>query len=107
MSETLKVETEEQVPDTIKWAVAERKSLDVRGTGSKSKLGRPMKLDHVLDLSALTGVKFYKPAELVLSAGAATPVAEVERCLTIRASNSVRTPTWACCWATERRWHAG
>ena len=53
MSESLKAETEEQVLDTIKWAVAERKSLDVRGTGSKSKLGRPMKLDHVLDLSAL------------------------------------------------------
>ena len=81
MSETLKVETEEQVPDTIKWAVAERKSLDVRGTGSKSKLGRPMEIDHILDLSALSGVKFYEPAELVLSAGAATPVAEIEALL--------------------------
>ncbi len=72
MSETLKAETEEQVLDTIKWAVAEKKSLDVRGTGSKSKLGRPMEIDHVLDLSALSGVKFYKPAELVLSGSLST-----------------------------------
>ena len=78
MTEILKVETEDQVLDTIKWAVAEKKPLDVRGAGSKSVLGRPTELDHVLDLSELSGVSFYEPAELVLSAGAAIPVAEVE-----------------------------
>ena len=81
MTEILKVETEDQVLDTIKWAVAEKKPLDVRGAGSKSVLGRPTELDHVLDLSELSGVSFYEPAELVLSAGAATPVAEVEALL--------------------------
>ena len=44
-------------------------------------LGRPTELDHVLDLSALSGVSFYEPAELVVSAGPATPVAEVEALL--------------------------
>ena len=81
MTEILKVETEDQVLDTIKWAVAEKKPLDVRGAGSKSVLGRPTELDYVLDLSELSGVSFYEPAELVLSAGAATPVAEVEALL--------------------------
>ncbi len=59
MTEILKVETEDQVLDTIKWAVAEKKPLDVRGAGSKSVLGRPTELDHVLDLSELSGVSFY------------------------------------------------
>lgn len=81
MTEMLKAETEDQVLDTIKWAAAEKKPLEVRGTGSKSMLGRPTELDHVLDLSALSGVSFYEPAELVVSAGPATPVAEVEALL--------------------------
>lgn len=81
MPEVLKVCSEGQVLDTVKWAAAEGKPLDVRGAGSKAALGRPVELDHVLDLSGLRGVHFYEPAELVLSAGAATPVAEVEALL--------------------------
>lgn len=46
------------------------------GHGTKSGLGHPT--DHaVLDLSALSGVTLYEPEELVLSARAATPLAEI------------------------------
>jgi glycolate oxidase FAD binding subunit len=44
-------------------------------------VGRPVAADHVLDLSALSGVTLYEPEELVLSARAGTPMAEVEALL--------------------------
>jgi len=82
MTEILKAENDQQVLETLKWAAAEEKPLEVRGGRSKSSLGRPTEIDHVLDLSALSGVTYYEPSELVLAAGAATPVAEVEAALT-------------------------
>lgn len=53
------------------------RSLEVVGGGSKRAIGRPVD-GEVLDLSALTGVVAYEPAELVLTAQAATPLAEIE-----------------------------
>src|SRR6185436_2583453 len=56
----------------------EGKALEVRGRGSKRALGRPSQSDLTLDLSGLTGVTLYEPEELVLSAQAGTPLAEIE-----------------------------
>src|SRR5205807_427201 len=60
------------------WAVAEGKALDLVGQGSKRALGRPAQTDVTLDLSRLSGVTLYEPEELVLSAKAGTPLAEIE-----------------------------
>ena len=46
--------------------------------GTKRALGRPSQTDVTLDLSGLTGVTLYEPEELVLSAQAGTPLAEIE-----------------------------
>ena len=62
----------------VRWAIAERKSLEVVGRGSKRSIGRPAQSDATLDLSGLSGVTLYEPEELVLSARAGTPVAEIE-----------------------------
>src|SRR6202030_262133 len=43
--------------------------------------GRPAQTDLTLNLSALTGVTLYEPQELVLSAKAGTPLAEIEALL--------------------------
>jgi glycolate oxidase FAD binding subunit len=51
--------------------------FDVVGLGSKSRLGRAEKPDTTLDLSAFAGVKLYEPEELILEAGAATPLSEI------------------------------
>ena len=56
------------------------RALEVVGGGSKRAIGRPVDGD-VLDLRALDGVVAYEPAELVLTARAATPLAEIERVL--------------------------
>ncbi|HEU5273489.1 MAG TPA: FAD-binding protein [Xanthobacteraceae bacterium] len=67
-----------EVEAAVQWAVAQKKSLEIVGHGSKRALGRPAQVDATLDLSGLSGVTLYEPEELVLSARAGTPLAEIE-----------------------------
>ena len=53
------------------------RALEPLGGGSKRDIGKPVAAD-VLDLSALAGIVDYEPAELVLTARAATPLATIE-----------------------------
>ncbi|KZM51623.1 glycolate oxidase subunit GlcE [Labrenzia sp. OB1] len=79
MDATFKPQDTRQVEDAVKWAAAEEQPLEIVGHGSKRKLGRPVQAAHVLDLSDLTGVESYEPAELVLTVKAGTAIAEVEK----------------------------
>lgn len=81
MSEILKPENAEQVLEAVKWAAAEEIRLELRGGGTKRGLGRPMDNTRTLDLSSLAGITYYEPAELVLSAGAATSMDDIRRTL--------------------------
>jgi glycolate oxidase FAD binding subunit len=65
----------------VQWALSEETPLEILGQGSKRGIGRPLQAEHALDLSRLTGVTLYEPAELVLSARAGTPLAEIETLL--------------------------
>jgi len=56
------------------------RALEPLGGRSKRELGCPIEADE-LDLGALAGIETYEPAELVLTAGAATPLRDVERAL--------------------------
>jgi glycolate oxidase FAD binding subunit len=78
MADTLKPRDAKDVEAAVQWALAERKSIEIVGHGTKRGLGRPAQVDTTLDLSALTGVTLYEPEELVLSARAGTPLAEIE-----------------------------
>jgi glycolate oxidase FAD binding subunit len=73
--------TSADVLSAVAWAVAEGEPLEIVGQGSKRGIGRPVQTAHTLDLSRLTGVTLYEPEELVLSAKAGTPLAEVEALL--------------------------
>ena len=65
------------------------------GGGSKRALGRPLQTPHLLDLSRLAGIRDYAPSELVLTAGAATPLAEIERALAERGQMlAFEPPNW-------------
>ena len=44
-----------QMAEMISWVVAEGDSLEIVAGGTKRALGRPMKTDHVLDVSRLSG----------------------------------------------------
>lgn len=78
MTNTLKPETSDQVIEAIRGSLAEQQALDVVAGGSKARLGRPPQARHRLDVSALSGIVQYEPEELVLTARAGTPIAEIE-----------------------------
>jgi glycolate oxidase FAD binding subunit len=78
MTDILKPRDAKDVEAAVQSALAQGKALEVMGAGSKRRIGRPSQTDFTLDLSALAGVTLYEPEELVLSARAGTPLAEVE-----------------------------
>jgi glycolate oxidase FAD binding subunit len=81
MTDTLKPRDDKDVEAAVQWALAEGKTLEVIGQGSKRGIGRAAQWDLSLDLSDLSGVTLYEPEELILSAKAGTPVAEIEKLL--------------------------
>lgn len=78
---TLKPRDEAGVLDAVQQALAVSAPLEIVGHGSKRAIGRPVAAAQVLDLSGLAGVTLYEPDELVLSAKAGTPLAEIETLL--------------------------
>ncbi|MDP2410765.1 MAG: glycolate oxidase subunit GlcE [Pseudolabrys sp.] len=81
MTEVLKPRDAKEVEDAVRWALGNDKALELAGQGTKRGIGRPSQTDATLDLSDLTGVTLYEPAELVLSARAGTPLREIEKLL--------------------------
>lgn len=78
MPEHLKPESPDHVRDAVRWAAENKTPIELIGHGSKRAIGRPGNTAHTLDVSALSGVSLYEPAELVLSAGAGTALSEIE-----------------------------
>ena len=84
MTDTLKPRDSKDVEDAVQWALANGKALETIGGGSKRAIGRPAQTDLTLDLSGLSGVTLYEPEELVLTAKAGTPLAEIEALVAAR-----------------------
>src|ERR1019366_8614708 len=76
MTDTLKPRDAKEVEDAVRWALGNDKALEVAGEGTKRSLGRPSQTEPTPDLSGLS-----EPEELVLSAKAGTPRAEIETLL--------------------------
>jgi glycolate oxidase FAD binding subunit len=77
----LKPRDAKEVEDAVRWALGNEKALELAGRGTKRAIGRPSQTDVTLDVSGLTGITLYEPAELVLSARSGTPLAEIEELL--------------------------
>jgi glycolate oxidase FAD binding subunit len=69
-----------ELSERIRAAAARRQPLRIRGAGSKDFYGGPLHGD-LLETSALRGIVDYEPSELVLTARAGTPLAEIEAAL--------------------------
>jgi glycolate oxidase FAD binding subunit len=78
MADNLRPRDAKEVEQAVQWALGNGKTFEVVGHGSKRAIGRAAQWDATLDLSALSGVTLYEPEELVLSAKAGTPIAEIE-----------------------------
>jgi glycolate oxidase FAD binding subunit len=70
-----------ELRDQIAGALAGEEPVELVAGGSKRGLGRPVQAAHILDLALLSGIRDYAPSELVLTAGAGTPLGEIERAL--------------------------
>jgi len=81
MPDILQPADEAELAAIIADAAAKRTPLAVEGGGTLRGLGRPMQTAATLSTARLIGVTLYEPAEMVLSARAGTPLAEVEALL--------------------------
>jgi glycolate oxidase FAD binding subunit len=81
MVDVLKPRDDADIVEALAWAAAEGKTLEIVGHGSKRAIGRAAQTDLTLDVSGNNGVDLYEPDELILSAKAGTPVAEIEKLL--------------------------
>ena len=73
----LKADSEAAVADILK----QGKPVEIAGGATKLQMGRPVVAEHRLDVSALSGISLYEPAELIMTVGAATPLAQIEAAL--------------------------
>ena len=70
-----------ELRDAIGEALTAEEPVELVAGATRRGLGRPLQLPRTLDLSRLTGIRDYQPSELVLTAGAATPLEEIETAL--------------------------
>jgi glycolate oxidase FAD binding subunit len=84
MAATIKPRNSKELQEAVAWALSEGATLDVRGSGSKLDLGKPMQCDQVLDVSGIGGIVDYAPEELVVTLRAGTPMRELEALLAQR-----------------------
>ena len=73
--------SEDHLAEVVAYAVAAGQPLELIGRGSKRGLGRAMQTAGKLDLSGFSGISMHEPDELVMTAGPATPLAEIEAAL--------------------------
>src|SRR5688572_27428845 len=78
MADSLKPRDAKEVEAAVQSVLAAGRTAEIVGHGSKRAISRAAQTDLTLDLSGLTGVTLYEPEELVLSAHAGTPLAEIE-----------------------------
>ena len=77
---TLVQDLVKQFAATIRAAAANHTPLNIRGGGSKDFYGGPL-CGEALSISAYSGIIDYDPSELVITARAGTPLAEIETAL--------------------------
>ncbi|HEU4627744.1 MAG TPA: glycolate oxidase subunit GlcE [Steroidobacteraceae bacterium] len=73
--------TADEATEALRWALAAGEAFEIVGSQSKRTLGRPVNVANVLDVSGLSGIVSYEPAELVLTARAGTPLHVIEAAL--------------------------
>ena len=71
----------DELREAIATALAAEEPVELVAGGTKRALGRPLQTPHLVDLTRLSGIRDYAPNELVLTAGAATPLPAIDRAL--------------------------
>ena len=78
---TIVPRSETEIADAVRQAVENGTPFEIVSGGTKRGFGRPVSADAILDVSAMSGIVKYEPEELVLTARAGTPLAEIDAAL--------------------------
>ena len=93
---------EAQLSELIANCSVHGETLELVSGGSKRAYGRPVRAKHTLDLSAFAGIRLYEPEELVLTAGAACDLGEIERALAAAHQHlAFEPPDWRHFWGSN------
>ena len=93
---------EKQIAEAVAWAANSTQRLEIVAGGSKRGFGRPVRAEHTLDVSGLSGIVNYEAAELVLTARPATPLATIEAELAARRQMlAFEPPCWRALLASD------
>lgn len=76
-----KVASEDQVVDFVRAAREARSPFEIVAGGTRRAVGKPVGDLPMLDVSGLSGIVKYEPAELIVTAAPATPLAEIKAVL--------------------------
>jgi glycolate dehydrogenase FAD-binding subunit len=92
---TFRPRDERELSDIVAAALAGEEPLEIVAGGSKRALGRPLQTPHTVDMTAFSGIRSYEPEELVLTAGAATPMRVIDAALAERGQMlAFEPPDW-------------
>jgi glycolate oxidase FAD binding subunit len=72
-----KAASESQVAEFVRMAREQKSPFEIVAGGTRRAVGKPMGNLPLLDVSSLSGIVKYEPAELILTAAPATPLAEI------------------------------
>lgn len=78
----------------VQAARAAQEPLAIEGQGSKRGLLRPVQAARSLSTRALSGVTLYRPAELIISARAGTPLTEIEATVAEKGQQLIAEPPY-------------
>ncbi|RYB97009.1 glycolate oxidase subunit GlcE [Ciceribacter ferrooxidans] len=81
MAPQLTPATETEAAEIIRDHAERAVPLEIRGGGTRAGFGNPVQAAATLSSSGLSGILTYNPAEMVMTARAGTPVAEIEAAL--------------------------
>jgi glycolate oxidase FAD binding subunit len=70
-------ENEDELAAAIKDAAANLRQIEIVSSATKRLLGRPVEAEIRLEMSKFSGIVSYEPDELILTAKAATPLADI------------------------------
>jgi glycolate oxidase FAD binding subunit len=80
----MQASNEAQVIEAVRTARAGKAPLEIVAGGTRRGVGRPLEGLAQLDVSGLAGIRKYEPEELIITAGPATPLAEIVETLAAR-----------------------
>lgn len=92
MNDVIAPQDEAGVAAAVAAAHAAREPLAIEGRGSKRGLLRPVQAARTVSMRNLSGITLYRPAELVLSARAGTPIPEIEAALAEKGQHLIAEP---------------